>query len=110
MIDLHTHTIFSDGVLIPAELARRAEHKGLSVIGMTDHGDFSNMDFIIPRLRAAAAALNAASDITIVPGIEITHVPPQLMAQAVARARELGAEIVVVHCGAGCAGDQSCGH
>lgn len=97
MIDLHTHTIFSDGVLIPAELARRAEYKGLTVIGMTDHGDFSNMDFIIPRIRAVATELNAAMDITIIPGIEITHVPPSLIADAVSRARELGAEIVVVH-------------
>ena len=25
MIDLHTHTVFSDGALIPAELVRRAD-------------------------------------------------------------------------------------
>jgi histidinol phosphatase-like PHP family hydrolase len=97
MIDLHTHTIFSDGVLIPAELARRAEHRGLTVIGMTDHGDFSNMDFIIPRIRAVADELNSVMNIAIIPGIEITHVPPKLIADAVARARELGAEIVIVH-------------
>ncbi|MGZ3608297.1 MAG: histidinol phosphate phosphatase domain-containing protein, partial [Syntrophales bacterium] len=27
MIDLHTHSIFSDGELIPSELARRAKVK-----------------------------------------------------------------------------------
>ena len=97
MIDLHSHTIFSDGVLIPAELARRAEHRGLTAIAMTDHGDFSNMDFIIPRIRALALKLNSVIQITIIPGIEITHVPPKLIADAVARARELGAKIVVVH-------------
>jgi len=97
MIDLHSHTIFSDGVLIPAELARRAEHRGLIAIAMTDHGDFSNMDFIIPRIRALALKLNSVIQITIIPGIEITHVPPKLIADAVARARELGAKIVVVH-------------
>ncbi|HEY3347739.1 MAG TPA: PHP domain-containing protein, partial [Nitrospirota bacterium] len=47
MIDLHTHTLFSDGVLIPAELVRRAEVKGYEAIGLTDHADSSNIDFIV---------------------------------------------------------------
>lgn len=97
MIDLHTHTLFSDGVLIPSELARRAEHIGLRVIGMTDHGDSSNMDFIIPRLVDVADQLNRTMSITVVPGIEITHVPPSLIAETCARARAMGARIVIVH-------------
>lgn len=97
MIDLHSHTFFSDGVLIPAELARRAEHKGLQVIGITDHGDLSNIDFIIPRLVAVAAELNPVLSIKIIPGIEITHVPPSLIAATIAKSRDLGAKIVIVH-------------
>jgi histidinol phosphatase-like PHP family hydrolase len=97
MIDLHSHTIFSDGVLIPAELARRAEHKGLSVIGVTDHGDLSNIDFIIPRLVAVAAELNPVLNIQIIPGIEITHVPPPLIADMIEKSRDLGAKIIIVH-------------
>ncbi len=97
MIDLHTHTIFSDGELIPAELARRAEAKGVKAIGMTDHGDFSNMDFILPRLIQLAEKLNPVLSIKIIPGIEITHVPPDLIATAVKKAKELGARIVIVH-------------
>ena len=97
MIDLHTHTIFSDGVLIPSELARRAEYKGLRVIGITDHGDLSNIDFVIPRLVAVAEELNPILNIKIVPGIEITHVPPALIAKTIAKSRELGAKIVIVH-------------
>ncbi len=97
MIDLHTHSIFSDGVLIPAELARRAEHIGLRAIGITDHGDFSNMDFIIPRIVAIAEELNPVLNVRIIPGIEITHVPPKLMSDTVKKARDLGAKIVVVH-------------
>ncbi|MDA3895217.1 MAG: histidinol phosphate phosphatase domain-containing protein [Desulfobacteraceae bacterium] len=97
MIDLHSHTIFSDGVLIPAELARRAEYKGLQVIGITDHGDMSNIDFIIPRLVAVAKELNPVLNIKIIPGIEITHVPPSLIADTIAKSRDLGAQIVIVH-------------
>lgn len=43
MIDLHTHTIFSDGELIPAELVRRAEVIGYKGICMTDHADEATM-------------------------------------------------------------------
>jgi Histidinol phosphatase and related hydrolases of the PHP family len=41
MIDLHTHSIFSDGELIPAELTRRAAVAGYRAMAITDHGDFS---------------------------------------------------------------------
>jgi histidinol phosphatase-like PHP family hydrolase len=97
MIDLHTHTLFSDGVLIPAELARRAEDRGLKAIGMTDHGDSSNIDFIIPRLVNIAEELSRVMSIRVIAGIEITHVPPVLIADVSARARALGAAIVIVH-------------
>ncbi len=97
MIDLHTHSIFSDGGLIPAELVRRAEFKGLEGIGITDHGDTSNIDFIIPRITGIADALNRVLKIKIIPGIEITHVPPVLIDSTVKKARLLGAEIIIVH-------------
>jgi histidinol phosphatase-like PHP family hydrolase len=97
MIDLHTHSIFSDGELIPSELARRAEDRGLTAIGITDHGDLSNLDFIIPRIVAVAEQLNSVISIRVIPGIEITHVPPRLIGETVAKARNLGASIVIVH-------------
>ena len=97
MIDLHTHTVFSDGVLIPSELVRRAEFIGLKGIGITDHGDFSNIDFIVPRIIAISEKLNSVLSIKVVPGIEITHVPPNLISDAAKKARSLGAKIIIVH-------------
>jgi len=97
MIDLHSHTVFSDGVLIPSEMARRAEHGGLTAIGITDHGDLSNMDFIVPRIVAVADQLSRVMSIRVIPGIEITHVPPALIAGMAVRARSLGARLVLVH-------------
>ena len=54
MIDLHTHTLFSDGELVPAELTRRAAVIGYRAMAITDHCDLSNMDWIIPRLVRVA--------------------------------------------------------
>ena len=97
MIDLHSHTFFSDGELVASELVRRAEAKGLRALGLTDHGDLSNIDFIVPRLVAVAERLNEVMDFEVIPGIELTHVPPVHIAEGAALARSLGARIVIVH-------------
>ncbi|MCP3177474.1 histidinol phosphate phosphatase domain-containing protein [Desulfuromonas sp. KJ2020] len=97
MIDLHTHSIYSDGELIPAELTRRAAVAGYRALAITDHGDFSNLDLIIPRLVRVAGDLGKAWGFTVLAGIELTHVPPPMMLTAVQEARRLGAQIVVCH-------------
>jgi len=97
MIDLHTHTIFSDGELVPAEMARRAEFAGYRAIALTDHVDHSNLNFVVPRIVSVCHQLSRASSITVIPGAEITHVPPELIHDIVVEARSLGARIIVVH-------------
>lgn len=97
MIDLHTHSIFSDGELVPAELVRRASALGYKAIAITDHIDQSNIDFIIPRIVKIVDALKDYVSLEIIPGAEITHVPPSLIPDMVKEARKLGARIVVVH-------------
>ena len=97
MIDLHTHSLFSDGALVPSELVRRAVMKGYEVIAITDHADASNLDFTIPRVAAACKELNRRWKITALPGIELTHIPPETFAELTDRARSLGAAIIVAH-------------
>ncbi len=97
MIDLHTHTVFSDGELIPTELARRAAVAGYQALAMTDHGDRSNLDLIIPRIARVADDLGSAWGLTVLCGIELTHIPPQQIAAAADEARKLGGKIIVVH-------------
>ena len=97
MIDLHTHSIFSDGELVPAEHLRRVESLGYEAVAITDHADSSNLDFIIPRIVQVAEDLNRYSQTRLLPGIELTHIPPQMFSELVPRARELGAKIVVGH-------------
>lgn len=96
-IDLHTHTLFSDGELVVSELLRRAEIAGYGIIGITDHADSSNLDFIVPRVAKACRTLNLTNTIKAVPGIEITHAPVNLIRELVKEARDLGAGLVVVH-------------
>jgi histidinol phosphatase-like PHP family hydrolase len=97
MIDLHTHSLFSDGVLLPSELVRRAVMQGYEIIAITDHADASNLDFVIPRVTAACKELNRRWDIKALPGIELTHIPPETFGELTERARSLGAAIVVAH-------------
>jgi len=97
MIDLHTHTIFSDGELIPSELVRRAVDKGYQAIAVTDHADLSNIDFIVPRMVKVCKQLREACAIRVIPGIELTHVPPPHIADLAREGRRLGAQIIVVH-------------
>ncbi len=96
MIDLHTHSIFSDGELIPTELVRRAVVHGYTGIAITDHVDFSNIEYVLSNV-AKIKHLEKDWDIKILNGVEITHVPPEKMGQLVDKARKLGAEIIVVH-------------
>jgi len=97
IIDLHTHTFFSDGALVPAEHLRRVEVMGYQAIAITDHVDSSNLDFVLPRIIQAAKDMNPLSQTRLIAGIELTHVPPPLFQRLTARARSLGAEIVVAH-------------
>jgi putative hydrolase len=97
MIDLHTHTLFSDGALLPSELVFRAKVKGYDTIAITDHGDFSNIDFVIPRIIKVSRILAKEYKLRVIPGVELTYVPPALMKQAVRAARKLGAKLVVIH-------------
>ncbi|MDP2913746.1 MAG: histidinol phosphate phosphatase domain-containing protein [Candidatus Omnitrophota bacterium] len=97
MIDLHTHTLLSDGTLLPSELVRRAEVKGYTAIAITDHVDFSNIDFVLPRIVKVCRELNRHWKIRVIPGVEITHVPLQDITPLVRFARKKGAGIVIVH-------------
>ncbi|MBN2406306.1 MAG: histidinol phosphate phosphatase domain-containing protein [Elusimicrobia bacterium] len=97
MIDLHMHTFFSDGVLSPSELVYRYKHRGAAAVALTDHADYSNMEFIITSIRKATASLKKFYELEVLAGVELTYIPPDDMHNMVAKARKTGAEIVVVH-------------
>lgn len=43
-IDLHTHSVYSDGTYTPTELVSYAKKKGLSAISITDHDTIDGLD------------------------------------------------------------------
>ncbi|MEA3489085.1 MAG: histidinol phosphate phosphatase domain-containing protein [Candidatus Omnitrophota bacterium] len=97
MIDLHTHTILSDGDLIPSELVRRAYVAGCQAIALTDHVDHSNIDVVTSGAVKVSRVLNRYWDILVIPGVEITHVPVEVFPELVRYARRKGAKIIVGH-------------
>jgi histidinol phosphatase-like PHP family hydrolase len=97
MIDLHMHSTFSDGDLIPSEVVSRALAAGYTHLAITDHADPSNIEFVLERLGEVCDRLKGKVRAEVYPGVEITHVPPELIAPLTALARERGARVVVVH-------------
>ncbi|HUV79494.1 MAG TPA: histidinol phosphate phosphatase domain-containing protein [Candidatus Bathyarchaeia archaeon] len=97
MYDFHTHSLFSDGELIPSELIRRAVFNGYEAIAITDHVDFTNVEHVLGSLKNLERQDKPNSDITVIIGVEISHVPPEKIGRLVLKAEDLGAELVVVH-------------
>lgn len=65
-IDLHLHSIYSDGTDSPRQLAKLAQSRGLSAISITDHDS----------IEGVGEALSAGEEtgIEVVPGIELSVV------------------------------------
>ncbi len=62
--DLHTHTNYSDGVLSPAELVKKARAAGLSTISITDHDHVGALD--------EAIEIGHHMGVTVIPGLELS--------------------------------------
>lgn len=90
------HTLFSDGELLPSELARRAVKLNHEAIAITDHIDASNVDNL-PQIQKAVDDVNKNWDIDVILGAEITHTPVESIDKIAKKARKLGAELIVVH-------------
>jgi len=95
--DFHTHTYLSDGVLSPMELIRRAYDRGYRAIAITDHVGLADQGRVVPVLVEECANAMSRWDIIAIAGVEITHLPASLIPEAAASAKELGAQLVVVH-------------
>jgi histidinol phosphatase-like PHP family hydrolase len=95
--DFHTHTIHSDGRLLPVELIRRAVVGGYRAIGLTDHVSAGNLQATVAALVADCRLAEEHWDVRAVPGVELTHLPPAAIPEMAAESRLCGAELIVVH-------------
>lgn len=64
MIDLHTHSNISDGLLTPAELVEHAANSGVRVLALTDHDDIGGL--------AEARQIAEQHGLRLINGVEIS--------------------------------------
>jgi histidinol phosphatase-like PHP family hydrolase len=97
VFDFHTHTFLSDGALSPIEQIRRAVVNGYRAIALTDHVGIGGLSGVLPVLERDCALAEELWSIVALPGVELTHIPPQAIGRAAKEARAHGAKIVIVH-------------
>lgn len=64
VVDLHTHSLCSDGALSPADLVARAHAAGVQVLALTDHDSVTG----VPEAAQAASELG----MQLLPGLELS--------------------------------------
>lgn len=96
-IDLHVHTLYSDGVLLPSELIRRAVAIGHKALAITDHADASNLEYLAESLLRFVSEQGGDWPLRVIAGVELTHIAPRRIAHYAERAKDLGLSLVVVH-------------
>jgi len=97
MYNLHCHSLLSDGVLLPSEIAIRYSALGYKVIAITDHVDYSNIESTVKAILEFTKYWPSNSKIKVLPGIELTHLPLEQFEPLAKYAREQGIEIIVGH-------------
>lgn len=69
-LDLHTHSVFSDGALTPEEIVDIAVEIGLSAVSITDHDNTLAYQYAKAQAKKKAEE-TGVPEIEIVPGIEV---------------------------------------
>ncbi len=97
MYNLHSHTLLSDGALLPSEVAVRYAAAGYKLVAITDHADYSNIISYCKAVVDFTKRWPKDTGIKVLPGIELTHIPPQQFKPLAKYARENGIKIIVAH-------------
>ena len=97
MYNLHSHSLLSDGCLLPSEIAVRYMDKGYKAIAITDHVDYSNIEATIKATLEFCRHWPKNSSIKVLPGIELTHLPLEQFKPLAKYARNKGIKIIIAH-------------
>ena len=94
MFDAHLH---AGPDMLPAEAAALARQAGYRNIALLARCDRHTLPLQFPPLLRSCRDLALYGEGEALPGVELVHIPPPLMAEAIAEARALGAAVVAVH-------------
>lgn len=98
MYNLHCHSLLSDGVLLPSEVAVRYAAVGYKAIAITDHADYSNVELIVRSILNFTKHWSRESKIIeVLPGIELTHLPLEQIGPLAKYARKEGISVIIAH-------------
>ncbi|MFH1354842.1 MAG: histidinol phosphate phosphatase domain-containing protein [Candidatus Omnitrophota bacterium] len=96
-INLHSHSLASDGALLPSELCVRYLAAGYKTIAITDHVDYSNIKSSIKSILEFTEQWPRKIGINVLPGVELTHLPLEQFKPLAQLARKSGIKIIVAH-------------
>ena len=97
MYNLHTHSLLSDGCLLPSELGVRFAAVGYKAIAITDHVDYCNIDSTVRAILNFTKRWPKNSPIKVLPGVELTHLPLEQFKPLANYARRAGIKIIIGH-------------
>jgi putative hydrolase len=99
LIDLHSHSVLSDGTLPIEEMVAAADRHGYEAYAVTDHarGDDPHYLDIVSEVRRQVDQLRAETPMRLFAGVELTDFEPAEIAGAAESVRRFGAQVVVVH-------------
>ena len=97
MYNLHCHTLLSDGALLPSEVAMRYMAAGYRVIAITDHADYSNIEYMVKGVVEFCRHWPKNAGINVLPGVELTHLPLEQFKPLTKYCRAKGIKVIVGH-------------
>ena len=97
MYNLHAHSLLSDGALLPSEVAVRYMAAGYKAIAITDHADYSNIETIVKAVLEFTKNWPKSAGIKVLPGVELTHIPPEQFKPLSKYARSKGIKVIIGH-------------
>ncbi len=97
MYNLHTHSLLSDGCLLPSELAVHFAAADYKVIAITDHVDYCNIDSTVRAILNFTKHWPKNSPIKVLPGVELTHLPLDQFKPLANYARRAGIKVIIGH-------------
>jgi len=100
VFDFHVHagTGGAGGGTLPAEVAAKAREAGYRGVALLARCDMASLRRALPPLVRACREAGLFSECEMLAGVELVHIAPPLLGEAVEQARKLGALVVGVHC------------